>query len=64
MRKVTLLAAAIAAVVLIGIETWMGVRTLTPTSAIAGSTAHPSTMMTGAKGPLTSHYDDYSLVFY
>jgi hypothetical protein len=38
MRKTTLLAAAVAALVLIGIGTWVGVRTFTLTSAVASST--------------------------
>jgi hypothetical protein len=62
MRKITLFAAALTALVLISVGTWTGVRTL-PTSALAGSTVHASAM-TGAKGRPTSHYDDYSLVFY
>jgi ABC-type uncharacterized transport system permease subunit len=64
MRKITLFAAAVAVLVLIGIATWFSVITSTPTGAIAGSTVNPSVMMTGAKGPPTSHYDDYSLVVY
>jgi hypothetical protein len=64
MRKITLFAAALAALVLISVGTWIGVRTLTPTGALAGSSDKPSAMMTGAKGPPTSHYDDYSLVVY
>jgi hypothetical protein len=63
MRNIGLLVAAVAALVLIGIGTWASVRTFTPTSALAGSTVVPS-MMIGAKGPPTSHYDDYSLVNY
>ena len=62
MRKIALFAAALAALVLISVGTWTGVRTL-PVSAIAGSTVHASAM-TGTKGRPTSHYDDYSLVFY
>jgi hypothetical protein len=58
------LAAAIAALVAIGVGTWIGVRTLTPIGALAGSTVSPPVMMTGAKGPPTSHYDDYSIVVY
>jgi hypothetical protein len=62
MRKTTLLAAAVAALVLIGIGTWVGVRTFIPSSAIAGSTNNAPVMMTGAKRPPTSLYDDYDIV--
>ena len=61
MRKATLFA-AVAALVLIGIGTWFGVRTFTTTGALAGSANKAPVMMTGAKGPLTSHYDDYEIV--
>jgi hypothetical protein len=64
MRKNTLFAAVVAALVLIGIGTWIGVRTLTPSGARAGTTDQPSVMMTGAKGAPTSLYDDYSIVVY
>ena len=64
MRKVTLLVAAVAALVLIGVGTWIGGRPSTPTSALAGSVDKPPVMMTGAKGPPTSLYDDYSIVVY
>jgi hypothetical protein len=62
MRKTTLFAAAVAALVLIGIGTWIGARTLAPTSAVAGSTYNPPVMMMGAKGLPTSLYDDYEIV--
>jgi hypothetical protein len=58
MRNITLFAAAVAAGVVIGLGTWIGVGTVTPTSALAGSTVDPLAMMTGAKGLPTSHYDD------
>jgi hypothetical protein len=64
MRKTTLFVAAVAALVLITIGTWFGVRTFIPTRALAGSTDQPSVMMTGAKGLPTSHYDDYEIVVY
>jgi hypothetical protein len=63
MRKTTLFTAAVAALVLIGIGTWVGVRILNPTGALAGSTDKRPVMMTGAKGPPTSLNDD-SLVVY
>ena len=62
MRKSTLLVTTVAALVLIGIGTWFGVRTFTATGALAGSADKPAEMMTGAKGPPTSHYDDYDIV--
>jgi hypothetical protein len=37
-RKTTMLVAATTALVLIGVGAWIGVRTLTPTGALAGST--------------------------
>ena len=49
-----ILFAAVAMSVLIGIGTWIGVRTLTPTSAVARSTYNPPVMITGAKGLPTS----------
>ena len=55
MRKIVLF--AVAALVLIGIGTWIGVR------AFAGATDQPPVTMTGAKGPPTSLNDD-SLVVY
>jgi hypothetical protein len=62
MRKTTFLAAVVAALVLIGIGAWVGVRTFTPTVALAGARDQPMTLM-GAKGPPTSLNDD-SLVVY
>jgi hypothetical protein len=62
MRKTALLAAVVAAVV-IGIGAWVGVRTFTPTGALAGASDQPPKTMTGVKGPPTSLNDD-SLVVY
>ena len=62
MRKTTFFAAAVAALVLTGIGTWLGVRTFTATGALAGSADKSPGMMTGAKGPPTSRYDDYDIV--
>ena len=62
MCKTSLFAAAVAALVLIGIGTWFGVRTFTNTGALAGSANKAPVMMTGAKGPRTSPYDDYEIV--
>jgi len=63
MRKIVVFAAGVATGVVIAVGTWIGVGTITTTSAFAGSTIDPLAMMTGAKGLPTSHYDDYSLVF-
>jgi hypothetical protein len=48
---------------MISVGTWIGVGTMTTTSALASSTIDPFAMMMGAKDLPTSHYDDYSLVF-
>jgi hypothetical protein len=63
MRKITLFVAAVALFVLIGIDTWLCIRTLAPASALAGSTDKaPVIMITGAKGLPTSRYYDYEIV--
>ena len=62
MRKITLFAAAVALFVLIGIDTWLYIRTFGPGDALAGSTDKAPVMITGAKGSPTSHYDDYEIV--
>jgi hypothetical protein len=56
-------AATVGALVLFGIETWASIRTLAP-DELAGSADKSPVMMTGAKGPPTSLYDDYSIVAY
>jgi hypothetical protein len=61
MRKITLLAAVVATV-LIGFGAWVDVRTFTPAGALAGASDQPPVTVTGAKGLPTSHYDDYDLV--
>ena len=48
------------ALVLIGIRMWFGAERFI--AAEAGAAAKPAVMMTGAKGPPTSHYDDYEIV--
>ena len=60
MRKIALFAAVVGALVLLCIETWASIRTLAPVE-LAGSADSP-VMMTSAKGPPTSLYDDYPLV--
>ena len=60
MGKIVLFAAAVAVFLVIGIDAWLCVRTITP-SALAGSTFNPLSGATGAMSPHTSHYDDYLL---
>ena len=57
MRKITSFAAAVAVLVLIGIDAWLSMRTLTPGAAAAGSTFN-RLMVTGANGS-PSHSSDY-----
>jgi hypothetical protein len=64
MRKTILFTAAVVALVLTGIGTWVGVRILNPTGALARSADKPPVMMTGAKGLPTSPHDDYEIVVY
>jgi hypothetical protein len=61
MRKIALFAAAVAVLVLIGIDAWLSIRTLTP-GALAGSTFNPLIIATDAKGSPISHYNDYLLM--
>jgi hypothetical protein len=60
MRKTTLF--AVAALALTGIGTWFGVRIFTAAGASAGPADKTTAMVTGAKGPPTSLYDDYEIV--
>ena len=62
MRKIILFGGAIAALLLIGSGTWVGIRTSTPAGAVAGSTDNAPAMMTGAKDLPTSPYDDCDIV--
>jgi hypothetical protein len=64
MRKTALFAVAVAVLVLFGVGTWVGIRILRPTGAVAGSTDSAPAMMTGAKGVPTSLRDDYEIVVY
>ena len=63
MRKIILFAATVAVFVLIGIDTWLCMRTLTP-GARAGSTFNRLSITTAAKGSPISHYryDEYLFV--
>jgi hypothetical protein len=63
MRKITLFVAGVIVGVMISVGTWIGVGSMTTTSALASSTIDPFAMMTGAKDLPSSHYDDYSMVF-
>ena len=47
MNKITLFAVVVAVLILVGIETWLSVRTLAPTGPSAVSTVNPL-IMTGA----------------
>lgn len=62
MRKTALFVTVVAVLVLMGVGAWVGVRTLTPKSAVAGPTDNAAVMTTGAKGLPTSPYDDYDIV--
>jgi hypothetical protein len=62
MLKTTLFVAGVALFVLIGIDTWLCIRTFGPGDALAGSTDKAPVMVTGAKSLPTSHYDDYDIV--
>jgi len=53
----------VAALVMVGVGTWIGVGKGTSTSALAGSAVNPSAMMTSATDLRTAHYADYSVVF-
>jgi hypothetical protein len=68
MRKITLFTTTVAVFVLIGIDTWLCIRTM-PRSALAGSTFPGSTfnrlsVTTVAKGSPISHrhYNEYLLM--
>jgi hypothetical protein len=56
--RIILFVAGVTAGVMIGIGIWIAVATMTPTSALAGSTVDPSAMMAVAKDLPTSHYVD------
>jgi hypothetical protein len=60
-RKITMFAAAVAVLVLIGFDTWLSIRTLTP-DALAGSTVNPLITTTRAKVSPISHDNDYLLL--
>ena len=60
MHKITL--AAVGVFVLIAMDAWLSIRTITPASAVAGSIVNAPGTMTGATGLPTSYYDDYDIV--
>ena len=55
MRKTALFAAAVGVLLLIGVDAWLSIRTMTQ-GALAGSMSNPFTITTAAKA---SHYNDY-----
>jgi len=57
----TLFAAAVAVLVLIGIDVWLCIRTLTPGALVRSSTFNPLIITTGAKASPISHHSDYLL---
>jgi hypothetical protein len=61
MHKRTLFAAAVAVSLLIGIDAWLSIRTLTP-GVLAGSNFNPLITTTGKKDSPISHYNDYLFV--
>jgi hypothetical protein len=61
MGKVTLFAAAVAVLVLIGTDAWLCIRTVTP-AALAGFTYNRLIIATSAKASPISHYNDYLFV--
>jgi hypothetical protein len=61
MRKTTLFAAAVAVSVLISVDAWLSIRTLSP-GVLAGSNFNPLITTTGARGSPLRHYNDYLFV--
>jgi hypothetical protein len=61
MGKVTLFAAAVALLVLIGVDGWLCMRTLPPV-ALAGSSYNRLITATSVKASPISHYNDYLFV--
>jgi hypothetical protein len=56
-----LFAAAVGVFIVIGIDAWLSIRTITP-GALAGSTSNRLIVTTGAKASTLSHYNDYLFV--
>jgi len=61
MGKVTLFAAAVALLILIGVDGWLCIRTLPP-AAMAGSSYNRLITATSANASPISHYNDYLFV--
>ena len=55
----TLSVAAVALLVVIGIDGWLCIRTLTPGALARSSTVNPLIATTSAKATPISHYGDY-----
>jgi hypothetical protein len=58
MRNIALFATVVAGFIVIGIDAWLCIRTMT-SAALAGSTFNRLTVTTGAKASTISRYDDY-----
>jgi hypothetical protein len=61
MGKVTLFAAAVALLVLIGLDGWLCIRTLPP-AGLAGTSYNLLITATSANASPISHYNDYLFV--
>ena len=61
MGKVTLFAAAVALLVLIGVDGWLCIRTLPP-AELAGSSYNRLITAASANASPISHYNDYLFV--
>jgi hypothetical protein len=61
MHKTTLFAAAVAVSLLIGIDAWLSIRTLTP-GVSAGSNFNPLITTTAGRGSPLPQYNDYLFV--
>ena len=61
MRKIALFAAAVGVFIVIGMDAWLSIRTITP-GALAGSSFNRLIVTIGAKASTISHYNDYLFV--
>jgi hypothetical protein len=58
----TLFVAAVAALVVIGIDGWLCLRTLTPAALVRSPIFNPLIVTTSAQASPISHYGDYLFV--